>query len=228
MLEIQLRTQRILFAILGLIIALLGIRWLLLFFRALDSVPLGGLLRSITNVWVAPGADMAVYNINVGSLIIDLPTTLAIVLWLIVGLVVISLIVSLISGDPVKMIISFIDVIWKFLELLLLARIMLVIFGVPQNFAAASFVYGATSWTNLGLGNITIASITIEIGTLLALVVVLFVDYIWEGVGEDVIPKYVVKRKITTITTPTQITIPVQPTVKILSKEQFEELKRKA
>lgn len=223
--------QRTILFILGLLLSLLVIRFLMLFFEVQQTFPLAGVVLGLTNWLVAPFQDFLINSVDIG-LFIDVPTVMAMVAVIVMGLIIQDFILTFIDDDPARIIVNLIDAFLKVIEFLLITRFILLLFAVgAANNTFANTIYELTNWSNLGAGVLFVMNGYVEIGLLVCFVVIVAFDFFWEGLAEGVLRRPIVAKKIvkTTVTqtTSTPVAAAQPKQVVMLSKEQFEELKQK-
>lgn len=238
--ELKQTTQRYFLIALSIITGLLGLRFLLVLFGVAQTFPGGTLLLGITDPFIYPFFGVWT-DWSVGSLVWSWSIVLAVIFWIVVGLVLLDLLLTFIDDDPLRILINLADAFLKVFEFLVLARFILVLFNVPNGSVFVETVYSLTGWARLGLGEANILGGRLEIGSMVAFVILLTLDIFWESLADKYIvqPRKVKKETSKTTTTTKVETNPIQqapitfvvptstsPSVTVLSKEQFEELKQ--
>lgn len=239
--ELRDTTQRYFLIAVSIILGLLALRFLLVLFGVSTTFPGGNILLSLTDPLVVSFVGIWP-NWVIGSLVWSWSVVLAIVFWSVVSLVILDFILTFLDDDPARIFVNLIDALLKVFQFLVLSRFILMLFSAPGGSVFVDTIYGLTGWSRLGLGEFNILGGRVEIGSLISFVLLVFMDIFWESFAD----KYVVKAKIfkklvkekktvttktvETKTTPTVTVVMPQvqskPSVTVLSKEQFEELKK--
>lgn len=240
MTELRETTQRYFLVAVSIILGLLALRFILELFGVSSTFPGGSFLLSLTDPLVVSFVGIWP-NWVIGSLVWSWSVVLAVVFWSVVSLVILDFILTFLDDDPARIFVNLIDALLKVFQFLVLSRFILMLFSAPGGSVFVDTIYGLTTWSRLGLGEFNILGGRVEVGSLISFVVLLFIDIFWESFAD----KYVVKSKIfkrvvkdqkttTTKTVETKTTPAVtfvmpqvqsKPSVTVLSKEQFEELK---
>lgn len=184
MLEARKKVRKLIFAITGVVVAIIIIRLALEFLLANKDHFLAEFVFAISNplVQIFWGTFT---DSGLGLLQVPMELAIAIVFYIFAGILMASLITSLIQDKASRILAELLDTLFKFLEFLLIARLVLKLFGVAPESAFVETVYGLTNWVGTLLPTIDILGGVLELSTLFILVVVVVFDLISEGLFEE-------------------------------------------
>jgi|GEM_PF-6125853 len=237
--ELRQTIQRYFLTALSIIIGLLALRFLLQLFGVVYTFPGGNILVAVTEPLL-----LAFVNImpdwTLGSLIWSWTIVFAIAFWVVVGLILLDILLTLVDDDPIRISVNLVDAFLKIFEFLVISRFILVAFNASTQNVFTEAVFAFTGWARLGLGEFNVLGGRVEIGTMLAFVLLVIIDIFWEGLADKYIvaPRKIRQQTKTTTTTtktesrpstPITVVVPAQqasPSVTMLSKQQFEELRK--
>jgi uncharacterized protein YggT (Ycf19 family) len=206
------RVKKIIYAFGALIILLILVRFGFKLFGVSSAVSIGGLIYQLTEPLVAPFRGIAM-DIASGSISIESTSIISLVMWLAFILIAAEVVTAFLYDRVTDIFINLVDACFKFFEFFLLARLLMRGFGVQlgvNNFVdviyrIAGIVYepfaGLAPGINIGVG-------ILELSTLIALILVIFLDIVIEGILKSVLET---DRPVKLMTATTPDALPASP-----------------
>lgn len=180
--EIRENIRKVILWISFVVVALILLRFILLVFNADPSHPLSSVILDLTTPLVAPFSGIFIGS-GLELFIAEAIAIFAIVFWILAAVLISEIITTFIDDKPVRITANFLDVLVKFLEFLLLARVILKLTGVTAG--QSSFVesiYQLTAWAEGLLPSWDLLWGELELSTLLVLAILGVVDFFIESV----------------------------------------------
>lgn len=177
--ELRVNIRNIIFGLTGIVVIMLGIRFLLVLFAANPSHALSKLIFDGTQFLMPPFVGLERFPIIGGELIVII---IAMAVYLVLGLLVSGLVTAFLREKPLDIFVEVIDIIFKFFEFILVSRLILKLFAVrPGTASFVDTIYNNTEWTGGLLPQIDVFGGTLEFSTLFILVIVVIVDLATEN-----------------------------------------------
>jgi hypothetical protein len=175
--------RRIIFAITSILVVALAIRFVLTILTAASGHFLTQIVFDITDPLVWPFAGMfGAASLGIIGAVMEISVTL--IFYIFIGIFLASIINSFLQDDFGKVILEIIDTLFKLLEFILIARLVLRLFGIAATTPFVAFIYTNTNWVGGLLPTYDILGGVLEFSTLFILVVVVIIDVIMEGMVE--------------------------------------------
>ena len=224
MTDLRRRFRIIIFAVLGVVIAILVFRILFDISGASPSNVLVQFVDSISNPLISPfyGIVRTPITIIAG---LNVDAIIAIVGYLVCSIIFTEIVTSFMEENPELIVENLIDGIFKLIEFLLLIRIVLEIFGIYATVNSPGFVnavYGTTNWSQGILPNFQFGSGFMDLSAVLCLIVVAILDAITDSILSAIFLRLEQKPVINKTQTKTTFSPvkPVQPYVQSNQPQQ--------
>lgn len=173
------KVRAIILAITGGIVTLLVLRFILIFAGADQGHFLVRLLLDLSGILVYPFQSFG--NTSLPNFV-DSNALLAILMYVILGILISELITALLQDNAAAILRELIDAAFKFIEFLLICRIVFRLFGLtPQTGAFVSNVYAVTEWSLGILPSRDFLFGILEVSTVIVLIIVVLIDLATEG-----------------------------------------------
>lgn len=173
------RVRAIILALTGVIVTLLVIRFILIFVGADQTHFLVKLVLDVSYIFVYP-----FISFGYGGLLssVDANALIAILIYVILGILVSEIITAFLQEDPNQIVIEFIDAVFKVIEFLLISRIILKLFGIQAGVGIfVQQVYALSAWSTGILPSREFLSGELEISSIIVLIIVVLIDIATEG-----------------------------------------------
>jgi hypothetical protein len=172
--------RRIVFGITSILVVLLILRFFLILLNASSGHVVAQIITDLTNPLIQIFAGMFTAA-GLGILAPLLEIIMAAIFFIFIGIFVASIINSFIQEHPLDILMEIIDTIFKLVEFVLIARLVLKLFGIDPVSTFVQFIYDNTGWVSGLLPAIDVLGGTLEFSTLFILVAVVIVDLGMEG-----------------------------------------------
>lgn len=178
--QVRTKVRAIILAITGFILALLVIRFILIFVGADRSNFLVSLLLSVSGFFVNPVTTFAEVTAPSG---VDGNAIMAMVIYTVLGILISEIVTSFLYDHAWDVLVQIIDAIFKVLEFLLVTRIALKLFGIKIGTSVfVGQIYGLTDWSQGLIPSRPFLNGQVEISSLLVLIILVIIDFATESV----------------------------------------------
>jgi hypothetical protein len=169
---IRSRLRTIVLAILVIVICLLLARFILVLLNVGPSNLLVIIISIITAPFALPFEGVSINNINIGPLV-------AIMFIIFLAYLASKIIGIVFRTKKDEQILELVETIFRVIEALLFARLILKIFGIEPSALFVSLLYGLTSWSSGMMPSFQIPfwKGEVEISTLITLIIFLIIDF---------------------------------------------------
>ncbi len=180
----ELRTQfrAIVFGITGIIVAFLLFRVGVDLIGASTSNPLVGFIHTVSNFFISPFAGIIVLPIGTFSNL-NVDALLSAGIYILAAIAFTEIVTAFMQDTLEEIIQNVVDAIFKFVEFLLILRIVFELFGVLDNASSPAFVravYGLTGWSQGVLFRIGFGNGFVDFSAIICLVIVAVLDLLCE------------------------------------------------
>lgn len=232
--ELKSLVYRVILFVVGLIIFLLVLRLGAILLGANQTQSLVSSILDLTAGLVMPFQSIGP-NIILGGLVFETATIIALLIYIVGGVVVADLVTSFIDDDPLNIVINVFDAIFKILEFLLISRFILKLFAADVNNSFIQGIYQSTDWASGVFPVIGFGAGVIEVSVIVIFIVVVMFDvFLEDAIVTRYLPSHsvrVVKEKTVVQERPANITVNMipnsQPQTKtvVVSRDEFERMK---
>lgn len=168
------KVRAIVLAITGGILALLVIRFILIFLAANQTQFLVKLVLDISGIFVSPFQSFQIGGVTSG---IDANTLLAMVVYVVLGILISEVITGFMQESVWGIFLEISDTVFKVIEFLLICRIVLKLFAIkPGTGIFVDTIYNTTIWSTGILPYREVLGGILEVSTIIVLVIVVFAD----------------------------------------------------
>ena len=209
------RIRAVIFAILGIIEALLFLRITLDLISADSSNGIVSLVSQITSVFIFPFEGLITLPQSGILMFINEAAIIAFIVYILVAIALSEFITSFLFDNFKDVFQNFVDAIFKFLESFLILRILFDLFAVGLNLESPLFVkviYGSTEWAQGVIFEQPFLSGRINLSTLLWLIIIIVIDLLTERFVDGVFIQ------LNDFSKKFNIHLPKRPKIKLLSK----------
>lgn len=226
--------RRVVFGLTSIVVLILALRFFLLLLNAARSHFVTELIIDLSEPLVEPFTGTFA-GTGFGSLIVSMEIIVAMVFFIFAGIFIAGTITAFIQEKVGRIFVEIIDIIFKVLEFILLARLVFKIFGIEGDSSFLNLIFSSTEWVAGLLPTVDVLGGSLEFSTLFILVAIVILDLVTEGVFEEMMkedkkptaeiqlrqPTYIQERPAApapqappqniTINVPTQFTPPPAP-----------------
>ncbi len=171
------------FAITGLLVVTIILRFFLVLFAASSDHFVSKLIIGMTDPLLVPFDGMFAET-GFGSLQVQFEMIVAAIFYIFAGILFSSFVLSFLQEKVGKILIELLDVVFKSLEFILLARLLLKMFGIAPGSAFVNTIFINTEWVAGLLPSVDLLGGILEFSTLFILVGVVILDLVTEGAFE--------------------------------------------
>jgi hypothetical protein len=180
--------KSIIYSIFGVVSSIISIR-LLLLFLAVGSTPFVRFWMNFSYLFV--GLWDGIYeNIIIEKSVIEIYSLIAILFYLIFGILIERSIKNIANEDSKNIVSSIIDIIFKVIEFVLATRFFFRLFVASTDSLFVRIIYGLSNFIYAPfagiIGDIVIDKVVIEISTLLILVIIIIIDVATENLVNSI------------------------------------------